>query len=1056
MLYKKWIVACCLLGWISLTTLSQAQITDLQLLSFTDSWKYNQTVSWDNTNWTAKNFDDAALPSGAGALALEANNTFVTSRANTILALGPLTYYFRTHFSFQGPLLGTSLTFSNMVDDGAVYYLNGVEINRLYLPVTPTPINYSTLATSHEATTFDVFTLSGPIVETNLVKGDNVLSVEVHQTAANSSDIVFGLALKAAVLDTNAPPTLKMPAAPPVLDYIAANAFPGLGFGAPVCITSPPGETNRLFVLDKAGRILVITNLASPNLTTFMNLSVVNSGESGLLGLAFHPGYASNGFFYVFYSVTATTTQGTNRLHQRVSRFQTTPGNPNQALASTEQVLFTQADPASNHNGGDLHFGPDGYLYISVGDGGVQYDGSGNSQRIDRDFFSAIMRLDVDKRPGNLLPNPHPANSTNYFIPADNPFIGRTIFNGIAVDPNNVRTEFYAVGFRNPYRFSFDPATGFLYCGDVGQDAWEEVDIIKKGGNYGWAYFEGTHTGFKSGIPAEPLIPPIQEYAHGSGPAQGNAVIGGVVYRGNRFSRLFGAYVFGDNTSGNVWQLRYDGTNTVPFQRIAGLPGLSAFGTDPSNSDVLMANVSDGNIYRLTYSSTGTGAPLPPTLFHTGAFTNLDDLTTQTSPLTPNTGVAPYEINVPFWSDNALKSRWFFMPTNAKMGFNASGNWTLPTGMAWVKHFDLQLTNGVPESSRRLETRILVKSTNGVYGVSYRWGNSVNNATLLPEEGMDEAFTIYDGGITRTQIWHYPSRTECNICHTPTGGYALGFNPPQLNRDILVGAAHTNQIEMLSKAGYFNSPVTNLNALRSLAAASDNSVSLEYRVRSYLAANCAQCHQPGGAGLGFWNANITNFTAQAGLIDGVLNNDYGDTNNRVIVPGSPSNSMMLRRISTRGPGQMPPLASSVLDINAINLLSAWITNDLPAYQTFGQWQVTWFGATNAPNAAAAFDADTDGAPNYSEYIAGTSPLDASDAWHASIISSNGVPVLSITQPANRAFEIQEASNLGSLSVWHFLDLPGNRPFYPSVARQLEVPLQPTNGQSFYRLKLSPP
>jgi hypothetical protein len=234
-------------------------------------------------------------------------------------------------------------------------------------------------------------------------------------------------------------------------------------------------------------------------------------------------------------------------------------------------------------------------------------------------------------------------------------------------------------------------------------------------------------------------------------------------------------------------------------------------------------------------------------------------------------------------------------------------------------------------------------------------------------------------------------------------------------------------------------------------------VSLEYRVRSYLAANCAQCHQPGGGALGFWNANITNFTANAGLIHGALNNDFGDTNNRVIVPGSLSNSMLLTRISIRGNGQMPPLDSSLLDSNAMNLFSAWITNDLPSYQTFAQWQSAWFGSTNAPNAGANFDADGDSASNYTEYIAGTNPLDPSDTWRVSISRNNGVPLLQIPQPANRAFEIQEANSLGSPSLWHFLDLPENRPFYPAAARQVSVPLQPTNGvQSFYRLKLSPP
>ena len=206
-----------LIVWWSLvlTWAAQGQTTQVRLLAFTNSWKYNQTVSWDNTNWTAKAFDDVALPSGRGVFANESGNTFVTSRTNTVLTLGRMTYYFRTHFNFTGNVAGASLTFSNIVDDGAVYYLNGVEVQRLYLPAPPVPIRYGTNATSHEATDFDVFTISGPLVETNLVNGDNVLAVEVHQQATSSSDVVFGLALNATLVDTNPPPTLRMPPEPP-------------------------------------------------------------------------------------------------------------------------------------------------------------------------------------------------------------------------------------------------------------------------------------------------------------------------------------------------------------------------------------------------------------------------------------------------------------------------------------------------------------------------------------------------------------------------------------------------------------------------------------------------------------------------------------------------------------------------------------------------------------------------------------------------------------------------------------------------------------------------
>ena len=726
----------------------------------------------------------------------------------------------------------------------------------------------------------------------------------------------------------------NLPPQPPQFGYTLANAFPTVSLSQPVCIASPPQETNRLFILEKTGNIVVITNLASPSRTVFMSLPVLSDSESGLIGLTFHPGYASNGYFYVFSSRNLTTSQGAGR-HQVISRFQVTATNASVALANSELVLIAQFDNAGNHNGGDLHFGPDGYLYASVGDEGAQYNGDFNAQVITNKFFSAILRIDVDTRPGNLLPNPHPANSTNYFIPADNPFVGVTNFNGHVFNATNVRTEFYAIGFRNPWRFNFDPATGWLYVGDVGQDLYEEVDVVPKGGNCGWSYYEGLHVASQL-YPGQPgilptnnappgLIFPIQEYPHsGTAGYTGNSVIGGVVYRGSRISQLYGAYVFSDNGSGNVWMLRYDGSNTVPFQQLTTSSGPSSFGTDPRNGDVLIAQLNNGQIGRLDYNATSTGAPLPPTLADTGAFTNL-------TTLAPAAGIVPYDLNVPFWSDNAIKTRWFSVPnTNLTIGFNSSGNWSFPTGTVWIKHFELELTNGVDASRKRLETRFIVRNTNGVYGVTYRW-DSPTNATLVPEAGLDETFTINDGGTLRTQVWHYPSRSECLACHTTASGYGLGFRTEQLNRNLTYGLLTTNQISALNAAGYFSPPATNHPAtLPALAAATNAAFSLEYRARSFLAANCSQCHQPGGtARQANWDARITTPTASAGLVKSIPVNNYGIPGNYIIAPQSPGNSVLFTRISARDLGslpsiQMPPLDSTLADTQDVEIVSNWI------------------------------------------------------------------------------------------------------------------------------------
>jgi glucose/arabinose dehydrogenase len=392
-------------------------------------------------------------------------------------------------------------------------------------------------------------------------------------------------------------------------------AFPGLSVTNPVAITTPPGETNRLFIVQQGGifgsSIIVISNLDVPTNTTFLNLpQVIGGGESGFLGMAFHPGYATNRYFYVFY--TTLTNYNTPRLYWDVlSRFQTSASNPNQADASSEVRLFVQLDRNENHNAGDVHFGPDGYLYVSVGDEGGEGNAYNNAQRIDSNLFSGILRIDVDKLPGSLPPNPSPtfATTTNYAIPPDNPFVGATNFDGLPVDPAHVRTEFWAVGLRNPWRFSFDPVTGFLYCGDVGQDTMEEVDVLTNGGNGGWPFYEGS---LHAGPTISNVTVPIISYYHGTNITNGSAVIGGVVYRGNRFPQLNGAYIFGDWVRPRVWGSFYDGTNATPPVYLSASSSPRCFGTDPRNGDILYAD--SGSIRRIlsltpeinsfTYSST--------------------------------------------------------------------------------------------------------------------------------------------------------------------------------------------------------------------------------------------------------------------------------------------------------------------------------------------------------------------------------------------------------------------------------------------------------------------
>jgi len=425
---------------------------------------------------------------------------------------------------------------------------------------------------------------------------------------------------------TPLPSPAPKPAKPPIVivptRYELEDAFPGLKFDQPLGIVTAAGDAKRLFVVEKSGRVQVITGLegGTPEKSVFLDLTHLSqpqdkletSGECGLLGLAFPPDHASSRRCFVYYSVKIA-----GALHERVSRFQIAGDNPNRADSATEQPLFSQADAASNHNGGDLHFGPDGYLYVCVGDGGLQGDKLDNGRFINKGFHAAILRIDVDKRPGSLPPNAHPGiargpdGAAFYAVPPDNPFVGCTSHHGLPMDPQTVRTEIWASGLRNPWRISFDAPTGRLFAGDVGQNLYEEVDLIVKGGDYGWSYREGLHPftlgpgGDKEPEDFHPIAP-IFEYPR----TVGVSVTGGVVCRGGRFAELRGKYVFADFGTGRVIALKEEeGKSLWSDDTLAQEAGIAGLGVDPRDGEVLFANLAQGKLKRLKLKAT---TPPPP------------------------------------------------------------------------------------------------------------------------------------------------------------------------------------------------------------------------------------------------------------------------------------------------------------------------------------------------------------------------------------------------------------------------------------------------------------
>ncbi len=342
------------------------------------------------------------------------------------------------------------------------------------------------------------------------------------------------------------------------------------GLSAPVGITNAGDGSGRLFILEQAGVIRILQNdsLAPEPFLDIRDRVGSNGSERGLLGLAFHPQYSENGYFYINY-----TDLNGNTI---IARFSVSADNPDKADPNSEKRLLAIQQPYPNHNGGMVAFGPDGFLYLGLGDGGSAGDPQGNGQSLNT-LLGKILRIDVD-------------GGTPYAIPPDNPFVNEA----------GSKPEIWAYGLRNPWRFSFDHLTGDLYIGDVGQNQWEEIDYLPAGSpggtNFGWNYFEGLHPYGNQAPPAGlNTVQPVAEYSHD----QGCSVTGGVVYRGKSLPEWQGVYLYGDYCSGNIWGLLHDPEdswlNTLLFENTGRI---TSFGQDEQGEVYLVDHT--GNIARLT------------------------------------------------------------------------------------------------------------------------------------------------------------------------------------------------------------------------------------------------------------------------------------------------------------------------------------------------------------------------------------------------------------------------------------------------------------------------
>jgi uncharacterized repeat protein (TIGR03806 family) len=669
------------------------------------------------------------------------------------------------------------------------------------------------------------------------------------------------------------------------------RVFSNLTFSRPVLMLQAPNDSSRWYVVEQDGYIKVFNNAESAAASSealdisSRVISPVDSNNSnderGLLGMAFHPMFATNHYIYLFYSHTGSP------LQSYLSRF---TSNDNGATfdANSEQVLLKIDKPYDNHNGGNIVFGSDGYLYIGVGDGGGGDDPNNNAQNL-KTLLGKMLRIDVN-------------NGSPYGIPSDNPFTGGALCSSNGVGTANC-PEIYAYGLRNPWRWSFDANNNDLWVGDVGQTAYEEIDRITKGGNYGWRCREAAHTNTnanQSSCPSSGMIDPVNEYDH----SLGYAVTGGYVYRGSTLAGFGGKYIFGDYGSGKIWALTKNAQNGWDRSDIASTgTNISSF-AQSNDKELFFLSIADGQIRSLQVGTT-SASPMPTLLSQTGCVNS-------TQPTQPSSGLVPFTPRSPLWSDAATKSRWIGLPNNSTITVEADGDFSFPNGTVLMKNFSL--------NNQLIETRLFMRHPDGVWaGYSYEWNDTQTDATLVNVNGKTKTINA--------QSWIYPSQSQCMQCHSAGAGFSLGAEASQLNYSVLYSQTNrtANQMDTLANIGMLTinpPPFTPYPDPQ-------GSDTLSNRARSYLHANCSGCHRPNGGAPSNMDLRYSTLLTQTNACDAIpQSGDLGLTNARIIAPGNATTSVLVSRMNRRAPdtNAMPPIGSNIVDATALTLITDWINS----------------------------------------------------------------------------------------------------------------------------------
>lgn len=707
----------------------------------------------------------------------------------------------------------------------------------------------------------------------------------------------FGSALAAlAAQETKSPATTERvlwttskltgsPEPPPPLR--AERAFPHLTFQQPVGLTPFP-DGHRYVLIEEHGMLYTfVNNEECPKADLFIDLrkeirgldKVANCrGVRQSFAVAFDPQFEKNREIYVMYILASKDRKKPLENGSRISRFRVTETDPPRIDPASETVLLTWLE--GGHNGSDIHFGPDGYLYISTGDGEdpTPPDRRQTGQDVS-DLLSSVLRIDVH---GTSEGRP-------YAIPADNPFVGM----------EKARPEVWCYGLRNPWRMNFDRKTGQLWIGDVGWERWEMIYAAQRGGNYGWSVMEGPRVCLPEAKRGPtPILPPAHAIPH---PIMAS-ITGGFVYHGTRLKDYEGWYFYGDWETRRVFANSVKGTTLGDRVEVARTTSRIVGWAEEGNGELLMVDYEGGGIHRLVKNdAAAANAQFPNLLSRTGLF---DPVQSQA----PMPGVISYEINAPAWLDGATGERWLAIPGKGTIQLvDKINDW--PKESVWPKDSVLAKTLSIRQ--RRLETQILHFDGQSWNGYSYVWNQAQSEAELAPPEGTE----IDLGG---GQKWKVLARATCLVCHNPWPGYSLTINGAQLGSGML---RQLQSWAILSKSIPLPKPYVKVE---------DETAPLEDRARSYLAINCAHCHRFGGGGAAkivllhdvpHEEMKIESVRPTLGMFD--LRDPF------LVCGGDPSRSVLLFRVSKLGQGRMPHIGSEQVDDTGVRVLRRWIAS-LPA------------------------------------------------------------------------------------------------------------------------------